>query len=137
MERRLTIITILVLCTMMLLAQTSKVNVTIDGPGVVDEYLTINADGKKQVKLKAITNKILDGVTFDGWSGDATGTGEELTVDADKVQNIHAKFSWQRPTRKYPLLDLKLPNADHKNYYIQVSQVPNLPVLIDKFRRND
>ena len=119
MERRLTIITILVLCTMMLLAQTSKVNVTIDGPGVVDEYLTINADGKKQVKLKAITNKILDGVTFDGWSGDATGTGEELTVDADKVQNIHAKFSWQRPTRKYPLLDLKLPNADHKNYYIE------------------
>ena len=33
-------------------AQTSKVNVTIDGPGVVDEYLTTSADGKKQVKLR-------------------------------------------------------------------------------------
>ena len=119
MDRKVTAFLMLWLCTLVVQAQVSKVNVTIDGPGVVDEYLVINAEGKKLVKLKAITNKILDGVTFDGWSGDATGTSEELTVEADKQQAIHAKFSWQRPTRKYPLLDLKLPNADHKNFYIE------------------
>ena len=71
-------------------AQTSKVNVTTDGPGVVDEYLTTSADGKKQVKLKAVPSKFLGNVTFDGWSGDATGNSEELTVDADKAQSIKA-----------------------------------------------
>ena len=35
-----------------LYAQTSKVNVTIDGPGVVDEYYLLGADGSKQLKLK-------------------------------------------------------------------------------------
>ena len=88
-------------------AQTSKVNVTIDGPGVVDEYLTTSADGKKQVKLKAIPSKFLGNVTFDGWSGDASGTSEELTVDADKVQHIHAKFTYHRPVKTYPLVNLK------------------------------
>ena len=88
-------------------AQTSKVNVTIDGPGVVDEYLTTSADGKKQVKLKAVPSKFLGNVTFDGWSGDATGTSEELTVDADKAQNVHAKFTYHRPVKKYPLVNLK------------------------------
>ena len=84
-----------------------------------DEYLTVDKDGKKQVKLKAVTNKILDGVTFDGWSGDASGNSEELIVDGDQPLKIHAKFSWRRLTRKYPLVDHKLPNADHKNYYIE------------------
>ena len=32
-------------------AQTSKVNVTIDGPGVVDEYLTLGANGTTQLTL--------------------------------------------------------------------------------------
>ena len=71
-------------------AQTSKVNVTIDGPGVVDEYYVLNSDGSKQVKLKAVPSKFLGNVTFDGWSGDATGNSEELTVDADKAQSIKA-----------------------------------------------
>jgi hypothetical protein len=35
-----------------LYAQTSKVNVTIDGPGVVDEYYLLGADGSKQLKLR-------------------------------------------------------------------------------------
>ena len=93
-------------------AQTSKVNVTIDGPGVVDEYLTTSADGKKQVKLKAIPSKFLGNVTFDGWSGDATGNSEELTVDADKAQNIQATFTYHRPVKKYPLVELKKSWAD-------------------------
>lgn len=93
-------------------AQTSKVNVTIDGPGVVDEYLTTSADGKKQVKLKAIPSKFLGNVTFDGWSGDATGNSEELTVDADKAQNIQATFTYHRPVKQYPLLNLKQSWAD-------------------------
>ena len=93
-------------------AQTSKVNVIIDGPGVVDEYLTTSADGKKQVKLKAIPSKFLGNVTFDGWSGDATGNSEELTVDADKAQSIKATFTYHRPVKKYPLVDLKKSWAD-------------------------
>ena len=88
-------------------AQTSKVNVTIDGPGVVDEYLTTSADGKKQVKLKAIPSKFLENVTFDGWSGDATGKNTEITVSADEAQNIQATFTYHCPTKKYPLLNLK------------------------------
>ena len=93
-------------------AQTSKVNVTIDGPGVVDEYMTMDKDGKKQVKLKAVPSKFLGDVTFDGWSGDATGTSEELTVSADKALNIHATFTYHRPIKKYPLIDLKQSWAD-------------------------
>ena len=88
-------------------AQTSKVNVTIDGPGVVDEYYLLGADGSKQLKLKAVPSKFLGDVTFDGWSGDATGTATELTVAADKAQNIHAKFTYHRPVKKYPLVNLK------------------------------
>ena len=93
-------------------AQTSSVNVTIDGPGVVDEYYMLSADGKKQVKLKAVPSKFLGNVTFDGWSGDASGSSEELTVDADKAQNIHATFTYHRPVKKYPLLNLKQSWAD-------------------------
>ena len=105
-------------------AQTSKVNVTIDGPGVVDEYMTLNTDGSKQLKLKAVPSKFLGDVTFDGWSGDATGTTEELTVDADKAQNIHATFTYHRPVKKYPLLNLKQSWADMgKPLYYEVPTV--------------
>ena len=113
-------------------AQTSKVNVTIDGPGVVDEYLTTSADGKKQVKLKAIPSKFLGNVTFDGWSGDATGNSEELTVDADKAQNIQATFTYHRPVKKYPLVELKKSWADmgkpmyYEMPYLYESQDMNL-----------
>ena len=93
-------------------AQISKVNVTTDGPGVVDEYYVLNSDGSKQVKLKAVPSKFLGNVTFDGWNGDATGTSEELIVDADKTQNIHAVFTYHRPVKKYPLVDLKKSWAD-------------------------
>ena len=106
MKRLLLLIT-LVLWIGNLQAQISKVNVTIDGPGVVDEYLSLDADGKKQLKLKAVPSKFLGHVSFDGWSGDATGTSEELIVSPDKVQNIHAKFTYHRPTKKYPLVNLK------------------------------
>ena len=84
-------------------AQTSKVNVTIDGPGVVDEYLTLSADGTKQLKLKAVPSKFLGDVTFDGWSGDATGTEAEITVSPDKAQNIQATFTYHRPVKKIPI----------------------------------
>jgi hypothetical protein len=107
MKRKIAIILMILHCTLMMQAQTSKVNVTIDGPGVVDEYYMPNANGKKQVKLKAVPSKFLGNVTFDGWSGDATGKSAELTVDADKVQNIHATFTYHRPVKKYPLLNLK------------------------------
>ena len=124
MKRKLTIQKMRILITAILClgyskAQVSKVNVTIDGPGVVDEYMMVDKDGKKQVKLKAVTNKILDGVTFDGWSGDASGNSEELIVDGDRPLNIHATFIHHRPTKKYPLPDLNLPNADARNYYIE------------------
>ena len=107
MKRRLITILTILLCTLMAQAQMSKVNVTIDGPGVVDEYYILSADGKKQMKLKAVPSKFLGNVTFDGWSGDASGTSEELTVDAEKAQNIHATFTYHRPVKKYPLLNLK------------------------------
>ena len=82
MRRLLLILITAILCLGYSKAQVSKVNVTIDGPGVVDEYLMVDKDGKKQVKLKAVTNKILDGVTFDGWSGDASGNNSRnaLTI---------------------------------------------------------
>ena len=83
--RRLLLLVAIAYCFCNIKAQVSKVNVTIDGPGVVDEYLMTSADGTKQVKLKAVPSKSLGDVTFDGWSGDATGTNEELTVSADKA----------------------------------------------------
>ena len=110
--KRLLLLTSLVLWIGNLQAQISKVNVTIDGPGVVDEYLSLDADGKKQLKLKAVPSKFLGDVSFDGWSGDATGTSEELIVSPDKAQNIHATFTYHRPTKKYSLLNLKQSWAD-------------------------
>lgn len=113
MKQKLTLTILLVLLSAFYLqAQTSKVNVTIDGPGVVDEYYLLGADGSKQLKLKAVPSKFLGDVTFDGWSGDATGTATELTIAADKAQNIHAKFTYHRPVKKYPLLNLKQSWAD-------------------------
>lgn len=88
------------------------VNVTTDGPGVVDEYLTTTSDGKLQVKLKAIPSKFLGDVTFDGWSGDASGKDTELIVSAEKAQNIHATFTYHCPVKQYPLIDLKQSWAD-------------------------
>ena len=110
--KRLLLLIIAALLMNTLQAQTSKVNVTIDGPGVVDEYLTVGTDGTKQLKLKAVPSKFLGDVTFDGWSGDATGMSEELIVSPDKAQNIHATFTYHRPTKKYPLLNLKQSWAD-------------------------
>ena len=112
MRRLLLILITMILCLSHAKAQTSKVNVTIDGPGVVDEYLTVDKDGKKQLRLKAVPSKFLGDVTFDGWSGDATGSNEELVVSPDKAQNIHATFTYHRPVKKYPLIDLKQSWAD-------------------------
>lgn len=112
MRPRTTLLTMMLACTLMMQAQISKVNVTIDGPGVVDEYLTLNTDGTKQLKLKAVPSKFLGNVTFDGWSVDATGTNEELTVSPDKAKNIHATFTYHRPVKQYPLLNLKQSWAD-------------------------
>ena len=112
MRRLLLILITVILCLGHTKAQISKVNVTIDGPGVVDEYMMLDADGKKQLKLKAVPSKFLGNVIFDGWSGDASGTNEELIVSPDKAQNIHAKFTYHRPVKKYPLLNLKQSWAD-------------------------
>ena len=112
MRRLLLILITMILCLSHVKAQTSKVNVTIDGPGIVDEYLTVDKDGKKQLKLKAVPSKFLGDVTFDGWSGDATGTSEELIVLPDKAQNIHAKFTYYRQMKQYPKLNLKQSWAD-------------------------
>jgi len=112
MKAKAFLLSLFVFNTIGIQAQTSKVNVTIDGPGVVDEYYVLSTDGKKQVKLKAVPSKFLGNVSFDGWSGDATGKSEELTVDAAKAQNIHATFTYHRPTKQYPLLNLKQSWAD-------------------------
>lgn len=120
MKAKPILLTLILFCTIGVHAQTSKVNVMIDGPGIVDEYYVQSADGKKQVKLKAVPSKFLGNVTFDGWSGDATGTSEELTVDADKAQNIHAVFTYHRPVKKYPLLDLKQSWAEVKPMYFEM-----------------
>lgn len=110
--RRLLLLVAIAYCFCNIKAQVSKVNVTIDGPGVVDEYLTMTADGTKQLKLKAVPSKFLGDVTFDGWSGDATGTEPEITVSPDKAKNIQATFTYHRPVKKYPLLNLKQSWAD-------------------------
>jgi hypothetical protein len=110
--RRILLLVAIAYCFCNIKAQVSKVNVTIDGPGVVDEYLMTSADGTKQVKLKAVPSKFLGDVTFDGWSGDATGTSEELTVSTDKSQNIHATFTYRPEVKMYPLLNLKQSWAD-------------------------
>jgi len=75
----------------MIQAQISKVNVTIDGPGVVDEYLTLNTDGTKQLKLKAVPSKFLGNVTFDGWSGIET-VNDELKNIAQVEHSRHRSF---------------------------------------------
>ena len=135
MRRFLNLLLASLLCSVYVQAQTSKVNVTIDGPGVVDEYYQLSSDGKKQVKLKAVPSKFLGNVTFDGWSGDATGTSEELTVDADKAQNIHAKFTYHRPVKKYPLIELKKSWADMgKPLYYEVPGVWETENLVRLWR---
>ncbi len=125
MRPRTTLLAMMLACTLMIQAQISKVNVTIDGPGVVDEYLTLNTDGTKQLKLKAVPSKFLGNVTFDGWSGDATDTNEELIVSPDKAQNIRATFTYHGPTKQYPLLNLKQSWADMgKPMYIEMPKMP-------------
>ena len=122
--RRLLLLVAIAYCFCNIKAQVSKVNVTIDGPGVVDEYLMTSADGTKQVKLKAVPSKFLGDVAFDGWSGDATGTNEELTVSADKAQNIHATFTFHRPVKQYPLIGLKKSWADMgKPFYYEMPTI--------------
>jgi hypothetical protein len=59
MKAKTILLSLLLFNTTGILAQTSKVNVTIDGPGVVDEYLTTSTDGKKLVKLKAVPSNFL------------------------------------------------------------------------------
>ena len=123
--RRLLLLVAIAYCFCNIKAQVSKVNVTIDGPGVVDEYLTMTADGTKQLKLKAVPSKFLGDVTFDGWSGDASGTEEVITVSPDKAQNIQATFTYHRPTKQYPLLNLKQSWADMgKPMYIEMPRMP-------------
>ena len=99
MIKRLTILLILLSCTIGIQAQTSKVNVTIDGPGVVDEYYVPNTDGKKQVKLKAVPSnflgkKVVGDVNGDGMVNVAdiveliNGDGEVNAEDIKAIVNI-------------------------------------------------
>jgi len=83
MIKRLTILLILLSCTIGIQAQTSKVNITIDGPGVVDEYLTTSIDGKKQVKLKAEPSNFLGKKVV----GDVNGDGVVNVADIVELIN--------------------------------------------------
>ena len=108
-QKLLLLVAVLLFNMFSLYAQTSKVNVTIDGPGVVDEYYLLGADGSKQLKLKAVPSKFLGDVTFDGWSGDATGTSEELMVPGKKKPML-LPFQTKRSKYSYNLFSFSTSN---------------------------
>lgn len=89
-------------------------NLTIVGPGVVDEYLVEDTKATlkygTKVLLKAYPS---DGAIFKGWSGDLTGSDAELYVDIDNAKNITATF--EKIVRTYPQQDLMQPSVMLKN----------------------
>ena len=91
-------------------------NLTIVGPGVVDEYSLTETKSvfgyNEKILLKAIPST---GAVFTGWSGDASGDAAELELVIDGDKDIVATFSGVAKT--YPLPDLKQPWVNIKRLY--------------------
>ena len=60
---------------------------------------------------------------------DATGAGTSTDYAYDAQGRVISEMETD--------IDADGTQTKYEYYYIQVSQVPNLPVLIDKFQRND
>lgn len=91
-------------------------NLTIIGPGVVDEYLLPETKSEfsygEKILLKAIPS---EGAYFKGWSGDASGSELEFVLNIDENKDIVATFSGV--AKSYPLPDLKQPWSSNKCLY--------------------
>lgn len=87
-------------------------NLTIVGPGVVDEYLVETKSSFEygtKILLKAIPAY---NAVFKGWSGAYTGTEEEITVSIDEAKDLVATF--EKEVFIYPLPDLMQPSVKLK-----------------------
>ena len=87
-------------------------NLTIVGPGVVDEYLVETKSSFEhgtKILLKAIPS---EGAVFKGWSGAYSGTEEEITVSIDEAKDLVATF--EKEVFIYPLPDLMQPSVKLK-----------------------
>ena len=93
-------------------------NLTIVGPGVVDEYLVEDTKATLEhgtkLLLKAIPG-LENGAFFQGWSGDFIGAEHEIVIDMDQPFNITATFD--RKQTPYPLPDLTQPSVCLKRFY--------------------
>lgn len=86
-----------------------SLNVKIEGPGVVNEYLIEQTKASlsrgQQVKLVAIPS---DGAIFIGWSGSFSSTKPEIDIAINENTEVVAKFA--PDVKQYPLPDLKTPS---------------------------
>ena len=88
---------------------------TIVGPGAVDEYQCETRAGFEsgtKITLKAIPS---EGAVFKGWSGAATGTDPEITIDLSECKSVVATFGYE--THTYALPDLMQPSSMRKQLY--------------------
>lgn len=92
-------------------------NLTIVGPGAVDEYL-LKTKGSLEngttIQLKAYPD-ITKYAKFKGWSGDVIGNEAEITFNLDKDVNVVATFAAE--VRQYPQPNLYTPTSCRKCLY--------------------
>lgn len=99
-------------------------NLTIVGPGVVDEYLVEDTKATLEygtrVLLKALPS---ENAVFKGWSGDLSGTELEVMVSINQSMDIVAEFVG-KDVLSYPLTDLSLPSCMLEQLYDGVDVSP-------------
>lgn len=99
-------------------------NLTIVGPGAVDEYLLEDTKSTlkygAQVLLKAFPS---EGAVFKGWSGDLTGTESEVLVDINEAINIVAEFAGD-DLLSFPLADITQPSCLLEQLYDGINVAP-------------
>ena len=92
-------------------------NLTIVGPGVVDEYLVESTkatlDYDTQLKLVAVPAK--ENAVFKGWSGDIKGTDPEIFVNIS--DNISITATFEKVSPQYQLPDYNKPSVFTKALY--------------------
>ena len=93
-------------------------NLTIVGPGAVDEYLVEDTkttlDYGTKVLLKAFP---ADGAIFKGWSGGFESIEKEVVVDIDSAKELTATFETDEDLYKRPFIDLYQPSSMTKRLY--------------------
>ena len=98
-------------------------NLTIIGPGVVDEYLVEGTKASLEYGTKVLLKAYpADGAVFKGWGGDLSGTEMEVVVDIERAKEITASFvpiMWE-----YPTPDLMQPSVKLKCLYYGVDFTP-------------